>query len=209
MLGLLGGTGPEGKGLGLRFALAGERVMIGSRQRHRAKAAAEELGCGAIGGLNSEVAAKSDPVFVTTPYQGQAETLEPLSDILSDKIVVVTVAPLKFDPSTVSAIHIDAGSAAEEVQQILPNAKVVAAFQTISAIELLNPHVRIESDVVVCSDHLDAKKSIMTLAEKIDSIRAVDAGSLVNAHYVAQIIALLLNINREYKTHSSIKITGI
>ena len=106
-------------------------------------------------------------------------------------------------------VHIDAGSAAEEVQLLLPDAKVVAAFQTISATELLNPHVRIESDVIVCSDHLEAKKSIMALAEKINSIRAVDAGPLANTHYVEQITALLLNINRQYKTHSSIKITGI
>jgi len=109
----------------------------------------------------------------------------------------------------VSAIAIEAGSAAAEASEILLDSRVVAAFQTISAHDLLKPEKPVDSDVVVCSDDQDAKETVMALADKIVGVRAVDGGGLRNAAYVEQITALLLNINRIYKSHSAIKITGI
>jgi hypothetical protein len=108
-----------------------------------------------------------------------------------------------------SAVEVEAGSAAEEAQEMLPDSQVVAAFQNASAEELLNPEAIMEGDVVVCSDHSEAKKLVMGLADKIKNLRGVDGGSLANSKYVEQITPLLVNINRIYKIHASIKIVGI
>jgi NADPH-dependent F420 reductase len=214
MIGFIGGTGPEGRGLALRFALSGESVTVGSRDAARAKDAADEISflapdASIEAGLNRDVAEKADTAFVTVPYSGQRGTLEPLKTALAGKIIVVTVAPLRFGKGGVSSLPVEAGSAAAEVSEILPHSRVVAAFQTISAHDLLEPEKRIDTDVVVCSDDQGAKQAVMALAEKIEGVRAVDGGGLRNAAYVEQVTALLLNINRIYKARSAIKIVGI
>ncbi len=214
MIGFIGGTGPEGRGLALRFALAGETVVIGSRDMVRAQEAADAISAilpdvSIDASLNTDAAERSDTVFVTVPYAGQRAALEALAGLLANKIVVITVAPLRFGKSGVSALPVEAGSAALEASKVLPNSRIAAAFQTISAHDLLKPEERIDSDVVVCSDDEGAKYIVMSLAEKIDGVRAVDGGGLRNAVYVEQITALLLNINHVYKARSAIKITGI
>ena len=215
MLAILGGTGPEGKGLALRLALAGEAVTIGSRSTERGAAAAAELAEGASGASisgsdNAGAAAAGDVVFLAFPYEGQRPVLEELSGSLDGKIVVSVIAPMSLERGKgARAVEVEAGSAAEEAQEILPGAQVVAAFQNVSAEELQDPQVHMEGDVVVCSDHADAKKLVMGLADKIPHLRAVDGGALANAKYVEQITPMLVNINRIYKTHASIKITGV
>ncbi|MCH7736032.1 MAG: NADPH-dependent F420 reductase [Chloroflexi bacterium] len=215
MLAILGGTGPEGKGLALRLAMAGETPIIGSRDAARGTAAAEELAQSApglvIGGMdNSSAAAAADVVFLAFPYEGQRPVLEDLGAALKGKIVVCVIAPMKFERGKgASAVEVEAGSAAQEAQDILPDSQVVAAFQNASAEELLDPNVTMEGDVVVCSDHAEAKKLVMGLADKIKDLRGVDGGSLANAKYVEQITPLLVNINRIYKIHAGIKIMGI
>ena len=214
MIGFVGGTGPEGRGLALRFALAGEQVMIGSRDQGRAAAAAKSVAelapAGSIQGrLNDQTATESDIVFIAVPFGGHKATLESLRDQLAGKIVVDVVAPLAFSRGHVSAILVDEGSVAQQAQATLPNSRVVAAFQNISAEVLLIPDQAIESDVIVCSDDADAKAQVIALADIIDGARGVDGGSLQNARYVEDFTALLLNINRIYKAHSTIKIVGI
>ena len=215
MLAILGGTGPEGKGLALRLALAGEEVMIGSRSSERGAAAAAEMAGGAPGASisgadNVGAAAAGDVVFLAFPYEGQRPVLEELAGSLDGKIVVSVIAPMAFERGKgARAVEVEAGSAAEEAQEILPGAQVVAAFQNVSAEELMDPQVDMEGDVVVCSDHADAKKLVMGLADKIRSLRGIDGGALANAKYVEQITPMLVNINRIYKTHASIKITGV
>jgi NADPH-dependent F420 reductase len=215
MLAILGGTGPEGKGLALRLALAGEPVTIGSRSSERGAAAAAELAAGApgagISGMdNAGAAAAGDVVFLAFPYEGQRPVLEELAPSLDGKIVVSVIAPMAFERGRgARAVEVEAGSAAEEAQEILPGAQVVAAFQNVSAEELQDPQTDMEGDVVVCSDHADAKKLVMGLADKIRSLRGIDGGALANAKYVEQITPMLVNINRIYKTHASIKITGV
>ena len=208
MLGFIGGTGPEGRGLALRFALAGESLIVGSRDATRAQEAADEIAASVPdasiqAGLNHEAAERADTLFVTIPYSGQRSTLDSIGGEIAGKIVVITLAPLSFGKDGVSAIAIEAGSAAAEASEILLDSRVVAAFQTISAHDLLKPEKPVDSDVVVCSDDQDAKETVMALADKIVGVRAVDGGGL------EQITALLLNINRIYKSHSAIKITGI
>ena len=215
MLAILGGTGPEGKGLALRLAMAGETPIIGSRDASRGAAAAQELSQLASnvdirGSDNSGAVLQADVGFLAFPYEGQRPVLEDLGPALKGKIVVSVIAPMKFERGKgASAVEVGAGSAAQEAQDMLPESQVVAAFQNASAEELLEPNITMEGDVVVCSDHAAAKKIVLDLADQIKDLRGVDGGSLANAKYVEQITPLLVNINRIYKTHSSIKIVGI
>ncbi len=215
MLAILGGTGPEGRGLALRLALAGESVTIGSRDADRGAAAAAALaegapGAGIAGTDNAGAAVAGDVVFLAFPYEGQRPVLEQLAGSLDGKIVVSVIAPMAFERGKgARAVEVAAGSAAQEAQEILPNTQVVAAFQNVSAEELQDPQADMEGDVVVCSDHADAKRLVMGLAGKIRRLRGIDGGALSNARYVEQITPLLVNINRIYRAHSGIKITGV
>ena len=227
MLAFLGGTGPEGRGLALRLALAGEDIIIGSRDAERAATAAAELtllivGIGGVAGAgttragtiegadNLAAAARADSAFITVPYEAQRPLLEPLVGSLSGKVVVNVIAPMRFERGRGAiAVPVEAGSAAEEAQLLLPDSPVVAAFQNVSAEELQEPERAMEGDVVVCADDRQAKTLVMSLAEKIQRLRPVDGGSLANAKYVEQITPLLVNINRIYKIHSGIRIVGV
>ena len=232
MLAFLGGTGPEGRGLALRLARAGEDIIIGSRDAERAATAAAELTLlieriGGVAGVgttragttragtiegadNLAAAARADSAFITVPYEAQRLLLEPLVGLLSGKVVVNVIAPMRFERGRGAiAVPVEAGSAAEEAQLLLPDSPVVAAFQNVSAEELQEPERAMEGDVVVCADDRQAKTLVMSLAEKIQRLRPVDGGSLANAKYVEQITPLLVNINRIYKIHSGIRIVGV
>ena len=148
-------------------------------------------------------------VFVTVPYEGQRPLLESLAEALPGKIVVTTVVPLGFDAGGATFLPIEAGSAAMESQGVLPESRVVAAFQTISAHDLLNPKKRIDSDVVVCSDDEEAKATVAALAEEVQGIRAVDGGGLRNAVFVEHITPLILNVNRIHGGRAAIRLTGL
>ena len=196
------------------MALAGEQVLIGSRDRYRANRSAEELSKQApsaeiSGDLNEAVASRSGPVFITVPYAAQRVTLPALKGPLAGKVVVDVVAPVAVGDGVARALPVAEGSAALEAQALLPASHLVAAFHTISARDLLAADRPVESDVVVCAVDADAKATVMKLAEKIPGIRAVDGGGLENARYVEDFTALLMNINRLYKAHSAIRIVGI
>ena len=214
MLGFIGGTGPEGRGLALRFALAGERVLVGSRDEERAGAAAASIADRAPsdsvrGGLNRDVALEADTVFVAVPYAAHRDMLVSLKRELAGKVVVDVVAPLGFEKGLARAVRVEEGSVALQAQSILDRSTVVSAFQTVSAQDLLVPAKSIDSDVVVCANHSGAKRVVMTLAERIQGVRAVDGGGLENARYVEDFTALLLNINRIYKARATMRIAGI
>jgi NADPH-dependent F420 reductase len=215
MLGFLGGTGEEGKGLAFRLALAGESVMIGSRNEARAVEAAAEVNdlLGkqvAIGANNLQTAEESDIVFVTVPYSAQAMLLGDVGQYLKSKIVIDVIAPMSFVRGVgAQAINIENGSAAEEAQELVPESFVVSAFQNVSAAELVLPNIPMIGDVLVCGDDKDSKQRVMELVCLIDKLKPVDGGMLFNSKYVEQITPLLVNINRLYKTHSGIHITGL
>lgn len=215
MLAFLGGTGPEGKGLALRLAMAGESVVIGSRDAGRAQEAADELlalapGAAISGAVNPDAAAQADVVFLTMPYNGMSPTIAGVGDALNGKTVVTVIAPMRFERG-VGAIaeEVPAGSAAQEAQAAAPDSKVVAAFQNVSAEELMKPDVTLDEDVVICADDADAKQVVIDLTRQIPNLRPVDAGALYNAKYVEQITPLLVNINRIHRTHSGVRITGV
>ena len=215
MLGFLGGTGEEGKGLAFRLALAGESVMIGSRDEARAVEAAAEVNdlLGkqvAIGANNMQTAEESDIVFVTVPYSAQAMLLGDVGQYLRSKIVIDVIAPMSFVRGVgAQAINIESGSAAEEAQELVPESFVVSAFQNVSAAELVLPNIPMVGDVLVCGDDKDSKQRVMELVCLIDKLKPVDGGMLFNSKYVEHITPLLVNINRLYKTHSGIHITGL
>ena len=214
MIGFLGGTGLEGRGLALRFALAGERVVIGSRQAARAQEAARavsERGSveGVSGVRNREAAEQADVIFITCPYQAQIALLEPLAEVLAGKLVVSTVAPLAFDEGSAGLIEVPEGSAAEQARRLLPESRVAAAFQNVSAVDLWSPHRTLAGDVLVCSDDEQARSKAMELAKKIPSLRPVDGGALRAARYVEGITALILNVNRKYKTRAMVRMLGL
>ncbi len=214
MIGFLGGTGPEGRGLALRFALAGHEVIVGSRDASRAEDAVNRMReraqvTGAKAGSNAQAAQESDIVFVTVPCEAQAGLLEPLAAELADKVVVSTVAPLSFEGGVIEAMTVPEGSAATQAQRLLPQSRLVAAFQNVSATDLWAPRRVIDGDVVVCSDDPAAKETVMGLAQQVPNLRAVDGGALANARYVEGLTALLLNINRIYKSRTLVRIMGL
>ena len=210
----VGGTGPEGLGLAMRFAMAGHEVIIGSRRLERAQEAAEKVlakvPTATVRGLENQAAVEaSEYVVITVPYSGQKDTLEGLRAAIGDKIVIDTVVPLEFDKGKITALIVEEGSASQQAQAALPEARVIGAFQNLSAKELMAIEHPVPADVVVCGDHADAKKAVMEIAESIEGVRAIDGGALANARYVEDITALLANINKIYKAHSSIKIVGV
>ena len=214
MIGFIGGTGPEGRGLALRFAIAGEEVIIGSRDVERAQAAVQDV-LGRVPGLpvrgaeNRVAAAEADIVFVVVPYAAHRDTVGALRDPLDGKMVVDVVVPLVFEKGRASAVAVEEGSVAEQAQRLLPGARVVGAFHSISSQDLLIPDALVDCDVVVCADDAGARDRVMALAELIKGVRAINGGGLASSRYVEALTALLLNINRVYKGRSAVKFVGV
>ena len=214
MLGILGGTGPEGMGLALRLGLADEAVFIGSRDAARAVAAAESLRDQGVtaeiqGGLNEEAAERADTIVVAVPFEAQRAVLESVRERLRGKTVVDAAVALTRTGGRFDLVHVEEGSASLQAQALLPESSVVAAFQTISARDLLDASHAVEGDVVVCADDDAARALVMSLAERIPALRAVDGGGLAGSRYVEGITPLLLNVNRTYRARTAVRILGI
>jgi NADPH-dependent F420 reductase len=214
MIALIGGTGLEGKGLALRLAAAGEIVMIGSRYKERAVAAAEEVrrlvpDAWVRGALNRRAAREADVIVLTVPFEEHARVLKSLAEYLRGKILIDTVVPLIFEKGHISVQPVEEGSAAEQAQRMLPDTRVVAAFQNLGAVELASLDRPLDADVVVCADNVAARNAVMTMIDKIPGLRAVNGDGLANAHHLEEITALLLSLNRIHRAHASIKFTGI
>jgi NADPH-dependent F420 reductase len=208
VVGVLGGTGAQGRGLAYRFAAAGHRVVLGSRSRERAEAAA--AGLGVEGGSNEDAACAGDVVVVAVPYDGHRELLARLADALTDKVVVDCVNPLGFDAYGPFPLHVEEGSAAQQAAATLPGSRVVAAFHHVSAVLLLDPDVdRIETDVLVLGDDRDATDLVQALAGRITGMRGIYAGRLRNAGQVEALTANLIAVNRRYKAHAGLRVTDV
>jgi NADPH-dependent F420 reductase len=213
-VGFIGGTGPEGRGLASRLAAAGITISIGSRSAERGEETARAIRSDrprapVAGGTNAVAAATADLVVLTIPYEGIAGTLGPLARSLERKVVVSAIAPVVFKDGRPVALSPPAGSAAQEVQQALPDSRVVSAFQIIDAHQLQNLDAELDTDVIVCSDDTEARRLVMSLATRIPGVRALSGGRLATSRYVEECTALLITLNRIYKTHSGIRITNI
>ncbi|WP_372347301.1 NADPH-dependent F420 reductase [Streptomyces sp. KL116D] len=213
VVGVLGGTGPQGKGLAYRLARAGQKVILGSRAAERAQAAADELnehGLGIEGADNAECARRSDVVIVAVPWDGHGATLEALREDLAGKIVVDCVNPLGFDKKGAYALKPEEGSAAEQAAALLPDSRVTAAFHHLSAVLLADPEIdEIDTDVMVLGENRADTDLVQALAARIPGMRGVFAGRLRNAHQVESLVANLISVNRRYKAHAGLRVTDI
>lgn len=211
---VLGGTGPQGRGLARRFALAGLTVVVGSREAERAEKAASRLadatGGAVSGAANADAAAAGDVVLVAVPWEAHAEMLRELKSNLSGKVVVDCVNPLGFDKQGAYALAVEEGSATQQAAAILTDSTVVGAFHNVSAVLLENPDVEaVDSDVLVLGDDRDATDLVQALADTIPGMRGVYAGRLRNAHQVEALTANLIAINGRYKAHAGVRVTDI
>ncbi|MDT0549510.1 MULTISPECIES: NADPH-dependent F420 reductase [Streptomyces] len=213
VVGVLGGTGDQGRGLAYRLARAGQKVIIGSRAVERARTAAEELGGAALGiegEDNAECARRSDVVIVAVPWEGHGKTLESLREELSGKLVIDCVNPLGFDKKGAYALKPEEGSAAEQAAALLPDSRVTAAFHHLSAVLLQDPEVeQIDTDVMVLGESRADTDLVQALAARIPGMRGVFAGRLRNAHQVESLVANLISTNRRYKAHAGLRVTDV
>ncbi|MFI1826992.1 NADPH-dependent F420 reductase [Streptomyces sp. NPDC020412] len=210
VVGVLGGTGDQGRGLAYRLAKAGQKVIIGSRAAERAAAAAAELGLGVEGADNSECARRSDVVIVAVPWDGHAKTLQALRDDLVGKLVIDCVNPLGFDKKGAYALKPDEGSAAEQAAALLPESRVTAAFHHLSAVLLQDESIdEIDTDVMVLGESRADTDLVQALAGRIPGMRGVFAGRLRNAHQVESLVANLISVNRRYKAHAGLRVTDV
>ncbi|EFL26660.1 NADPH-dependent F420 reductase [Streptomyces himastatinicus ATCC 53653] len=213
VVGVLGGTGDQGRGLAYRLARAGQKVIIGSRAAERAQTAAEELGgadLGIEGADNAECSRRSDIVIVAVPWEGHGKTLESLREELSGKLVIDCVNPLGFDKKGAYALKPEEGSAAEQAAALLPDSRVTAAFHHLSAVLLQDPEIaEIDTDVMVLGESRADTDLVQALAARIPGMRGVFAGRLRNAHQVESLVANLISVNRRYKAHAGLRITDV
>jgi NADPH-dependent F420 reductase len=212
---VVGGTGPHGRGLAQRLAMAGCAVVVGSREAARADAAAvairQATGNGRVSSAeNRHAVADADATILAIPADGLADMLVLLREPLAGRIVIDVVVPLVMRDGLIEhAPPSNAGSAGELVQRALPASRVVAAFKTIPAVELARVERPVDGDVLVCGDDPEARAAVAALAQRIPNIRAVDAGPMRNVRYVEGITALLVNLNRAHHAHTSIRVLGL
>lgn len=210
LIGIIGGTGDQGRGLGRRLALAGQRVVLGSRDARRAHAAADGLGVDGITGAdNAACAGAADVVIVAVPWDGHAELLASLRKELAGKVVVDCVNPIGFDKQGAFALVADEGSACQQAAAILVDSTVVGAFHHVSAVLLLDPGLdAVDTDVMVLGDDRAATDLVEAIASRIAGVRGVYSGRLRNAHQVECLTANLISVNRRYKVHAGVRLTG-
>ena len=213
---ILGGTGAEGSGLGFRWAAAGHTILIGSRTAEKAETAAAELNAklpesapDVIGLDNPSAAEQAELIVLSVPYSAQEPTLEAIKHAVEDKIIVSVVVPLK-PPKVARVWRPEGGSAAEEAQAVIgDSARVVAAFQNISAHHLMDLDHEIDCDVLICGDKAADKEVVEDLCAAA-GMRGVNAGALVNSSVIEGMTAVLIGINIRNKVKDAgIRITGI
>jgi len=215
VVGILGGTGDQGRGLARRFALAGHQVIIGSRSSERAAAAAQEIGHGVQGLANADAARRASVIIAAVPWEGHGDLLSALAGELAGKIVVDCVNPLGFDQRGAYALPVaeggpTEGSAAQQAAALLPGSRVVAAFHHVPAVLLLDPEVdTIDLDVLVLGDDREATDLVQALAARIPGVRGIYAGRLRNCGQIEALTANLVSINRRYKAHAGLRVTDI
>ena len=216
---VIGGTGDQGFGLVLRWAKAGEKVVIGSRQQQKAEDSARKansiLGSELVSGMeNPRAAAAADIIVMSVPFAAHVDMIKSVHDsIHEDDIFVDVVVPLStaVGGSASTSLSVWEGSAAQQAVRLLPpKTKVASAFHNVVSEALQSLDKKVDSDVIVCSDSQETRKIVMELATKIPGVRAVDGGRLENSRIVEQLTALLIGINIRYKVNDAgIRITGL
>jgi len=229
LVAIVGGTGAQGRGLAVRFAAAGISVTLGSRDVGRAAATAEQVTKLALalavrhadsglagttgtvtGASNADSVDAAAVVLIAVPWDAHAQTLADLADALAGKVVIDCVNPLGFDKQGAFALSVSEGSAAQQAAALLPQSRVVAAFNHVSAVTLADPAADLDdSDVLVIGDDRDAVDQVVALASAVPGLSALYAGRLRNAHQIEALTANIIAINRRYKAHTGVRITGL
>jgi NADPH-dependent F420 reductase len=214
-IGILGGTGPAGRGLAVRLASVGHEVILGSRDGDRAEQVASEVreraagrANGVTGGLN-EQAASADLVVLATPWESALQTVQGLREPLAGKVVISMVNALVKNGREMLPMYPPRGSVAEMVQAALPDSIVAASFHHLPAGMMEDLDSGLEADVLVCSDHKSATQTTLDMLEGIAGLRALDAGSLAQAAAIEAFTAVAITLNIRYKTHSTLKMAGL
>ena len=212
---IIGGTGPQGRGLGYRLARAAIPVVLGSRSEGRAAEAAASV-CALpdvraeVQGLaNLDAAASAPVVILVVPYEGHRELIVELAPKLSGRTVISCVNPLGFDKQGAFPIAVPEGSAAQQAAALAPDARVVAAFHHVSAVLLADLDHDLDIDIMVLGDDREATDEVIALADRVPGMRGVYAGRLRNAAQVESLTANLISINRRYKVHAGIRVTDL
>ena len=211
---IIGGTGAEGGGIALRLAKAGHRVLIGSRDAAKAKAAATALaavaGGAIVGDSNRATAAAAEIAILTVPYSAQRPTVQDIRDVLDGKILVDATAPLV--PPRVNRVQLpEGGSTVAAIQALLgEQVRVVSAFQNVSAEKLRHLDQPVDCDVLVCADDAPARQAVIDLIAAM-GMRGIDGGPICNSAAAEAMTSLLIWVNRKYKVPggAGIRITGI
>ena len=221
VVGVLGGTGPQGRGLAVRLAATGQRILVGSRDAERAAQAATSIATRAQaaaagaevsvqGGSNADVAGAADLVIIAVPYAGHAATVADLAAPLAGKIVADCVVPMGFDELGAYVLDVPEGSVTQQAAALLPDSSVVGAFHHLSAVlleDLSQP--TLDGDVMVVGDVREATDTVQALAGRLPGMRGVYAGRLRNARQVEALTINLVSVNRRYKAHAGIRISGL
>jgi len=215
-IGILGGTGPAGRGLAVRLAAAaGDEIVIGSRDAARAAGVAAGIVDAwrdralVITGASNEEAASAELVVVATPWDGLVTTVAPLRAALSGKVVVSMVNALVKEGREFVALMPPRGSMAATLQAALPEALVSAALHHLPASEMERLTTPMDSDVLVCSDHREATAATVALVDRVEGLRGVDAGSLSQAAAIEALTAVLITVNIRHKVHTAVRLTGL
>ncbi len=214
-IGVLGGTGPAGRGLAARLGSVGFEVIVGSRSVERGEETCAALAVAwpshdlALKGGSNTDAAAADVVVVATPWDGAVPTASSVADQLDGKVVISMANALARMGHEFEPLVPPRGSVAAHVQSAVPSARVAAAFHHLPATALANLTKPVESDVLICSDHPSAFEATAELVERIPDLRPLNAGSLSNAAPIEAITAVLLQLNVRYKTRAAVRFTGI
>lgn len=217
LIGILGGTGPHGRGIAIRLREAGYDVLLGSRDAERAGTVVTELPAaradapGTItGASNEDAAARADVVVVTTPWDGFEGLAGSVGAAVAGKVVVSCANPLRFEGGGPVPVRLaEDASAAALLQRLCPEARVVSGFQNVSAVKLGDLDATLEGDVLLCGDDDDAIASAAALVDAMPGLRALHAGPLRLSGIAEDLTVLLISMNRRYRTNASVAITGV
>jgi len=214
-IGIIGGTGPAGRGLAARLAASGVEVVLGSRDPQRAVDVARSIVDAwpgrelTIAGASNEGAAGCQLVVVATPWDSAVGPGRPLAPVLAGKVVVSMANALAKEGREFLALIPPRGSVAAAVQATLPGAKVSAAFHHLPASEMEKLDTPVGADVLVCSDRAEATEATLEVVDRIDGLRGVDAGSLAQAAPIEAFTGVLITVNIRHKVHAALRLTGL
>jgi NADPH-dependent F420 reductase len=213
---IIGGSGELGYGLALRFAQAGQNVLIGSRDEKKAQEAAARVKAAVpkstVAGLdNAAAAAEAGIVILAVPFSAQVAILKSLRAALKNAVLVDATVPLAASVGgrPTRLLGVWEGSAAQAARDLVPGIPVLSAFHNVSAEALHDLSAKLDCDVLICGDDAAAKDRLSGLVKLIPGLRPLDAGPLEMSRIVEGITALLVSLNRRYKMHSGIRITGM